>query len=126
MDGRPRQNPAYRQAQNVERLPRGSLSSLRPFVSYLGIMAEITVRPLGDETFEVVIEEEGSSSAHLITATNKHVELLCGGCEPAHLVEASVRFLLDREPKESIMSQFDLDVIAGYFPEYATAMSDYL
>lgn len=89
-------------------------------------MAAIEVRPLGEETFEVMIDEGGSSSTHLVTATAKHVELLCPGHDPARLVDASMRFLLDREPKESIMSQFDLDVIAGYFPEYAATIGDYL
>jgi len=89
-------------------------------------MAEIEVRPLNAETFEVVIDEGGSSSTHLVTATKKHVELLCADCDPEHIVAASVRFLLDREPKESIMSQFDLDVIATYFPDYAAAIGDYL
>jgi len=89
-------------------------------------MAEIEVRPLSAETFEVVIDEGGSSSTHLVTATKKHVELLCADCEPEHIVAASMQFLLDREPKESIMSQFDLDVIATYFPDYVTAIGDYL
>lgn len=88
-------------------------------------MARIDVRPLTDDTFEVNIDE-GTVSTHLVTATDKHVELLCGDCDPARLVEASIRFLLDREPKESIMSQFDLDVIAGYFPEYPSKIHDYL
>lgn len=89
-------------------------------------MADIDVRPLSGETFEVVVDEGTSSSTHLVTATETHVDLLCDGCDPALLVEASIRFLLDREPKESIMNQFDLDVIATYFPDYASAIGDYL
>lgn len=34
------------------------------------------------------------------------------------LVEASFAFLLEREPKESILREFDLTVIGRYFPEY--------
>ncbi|HUG07676.1 MAG TPA: hypothetical protein VMP13_02060 [Acidimicrobiia bacterium] len=89
-------------------------------------MADIEVRALSDDTFEVTIDETSSTSTHLVTATAKHVELLCGDCDPAHLVEASIRFLLDRETKEAIMSQFDLDVIAQYFPDYASSIDDYL
>lgn len=89
-------------------------------------MAEIDVRPLNADTFEVTIDENGSVSTHLVTATEKHADLLCGGCDRAPLVEASVRFLLDREPKESIMNQFDLDVIARYFPDYPSAIDAYL
>ncbi|HUG32911.1 MAG TPA: hypothetical protein VMM14_08460 [Acidimicrobiia bacterium] len=89
-------------------------------------MAEIDVRHLGEESFEVTIDEGSSQSVHIVTATAKHVELLCDDCEPGHLVAASMRFLLDREPKEAIMNQFDLDRIATYFPDYATAIHEYL
>lgn len=89
-------------------------------------MAHIDVRPLSDDTFEVVIDEEGSQSTHLVTATEKHADLLCDGCDRAHLVESSIRFLLDREPKASILNQFDLDVIATYFPDYVSAIGEYL
>jgi len=34
------------------------------------------------------------------------------------LVEASFAFLLEREPKESILRDFDLIVIGRYFPQY--------
>jgi hypothetical protein len=33
-------------------------------------------------------------------------------------VEESFAFLLEREPKESIMREFDLTVIARYFPDF--------
>jgi hypothetical protein len=89
-------------------------------------MAEVTVRAVGHERFGVTIVEGASKSIHEVTATKKHVDLLCGDCEPERLVEASIRFLLDREAKESIMTSFDLDLIASYFPEYATAIHDYL
>jgi len=34
-------------------------------------------------------------------------------------LEAAFRFLLDREPKESILGQFDVKVISSYFPEFS-------
>ena len=34
------------------------------------------------------------------------------------LVEASFGFLLEREPRQSILSEFDLPLIGRYFPEY--------
>jgi hypothetical protein len=37
---------------------------------------------------------------------------------PERLVEASFAFLLEREPRESILGEFDLQVISRYFPEY--------
>lgn len=89
-------------------------------------MAEVEVQRLDNERFGVTITEEGSKSVHEVTATKKHVDLLCSDCEPERVVEASIRFLLDRERKESIMNRFDLDIIASFFPDYPTAIHDYL
>jgi hypothetical protein len=38
------------------------------------------------------------------------------------LVRRSFEFPLEREPKESILSRFDLRVIARYFPEHDDEM----
>ncbi|HET7520901.1 MAG TPA: hypothetical protein VFK61_05095 [Candidatus Limnocylindria bacterium] len=46
-----------------------------------------------------------------------------GGVEPPdRLVEESFRFLLEREPRESILRHFELSVISQYFPEWREAM----
>lgn len=74
----------------------------------------------------VTIDEDGSTSTHEVTATASQVASIGGGSGAAELVAASMRFLLDREPKESIMSRFDLDVIARFFPEYPSSIGDYL
>ena len=42
------------------------------------------------------------------------------------LVEASFRFLLEREPKESILSQFELPVIERYFLDYPAKINEKL
>lgn len=89
-------------------------------------MAQVDVRPLDGDRFAVTIDENGSTSYHTVTATADQVARIGGGCEPFQLVEASMRFLLDREPKESIMGRFDLDVISRFFPEYEATIQDYL
>ncbi|PIS13596.1 MAG: hypothetical protein COT67_00895 [Candidatus Tagabacteria bacterium CG09_land_8_20_14_0_10_41_14] len=43
--------------------------------------------------------------------------------EPESLVRRSFEFLLEREPKESILREFELSVIQKYFPEYETIIS---
>ena len=53
-------------------------------------------------------------------------ELTAGDYTPDKLIEASFEFLLDREPKESILSRFDLPVINRYFPEYERKIGEYL
>jgi hypothetical protein len=40
------------------------------------------------------------------------------------LVEASFDFLLEREPQESILREFDLIVIGRYFPDYEREMGE--
>lgn len=41
---------------------------------------------------------------------------------PGQLILASFMFLLEREPKESILKEFDLKDINKYFPEYEETM----
>jgi hypothetical protein len=69
--------------------------------------------------FSVEVSEKGSSSNHRVTLADTDYEKLAPkGVEREGLVEESFRFLLEREPKESILSSFELTVIENYFPEY--------
>ena len=45
---------------------------------------------------------------------------------PERCLEAAFRFLLDREPKESILGRFDVTVISRYFPEFERELPHYL
>jgi hypothetical protein len=81
-------------------------------------MAEILVRPEGDG-YLVRVSEGGSESRHLVTVSDEDLELLGAGYGSAEeLIEACFRFLLAREPKESILSRFDVREIGRYFPEF--------
>jgi hypothetical protein len=44
--------------------------------------------------------------------------------DPEGLVRASFAFLLERESRTSILREFDLPVIARYFPDYPGAMAE--
>jgi hypothetical protein len=48
------------------------------------------------------------------------------GAQPARGVEAVIRFLFDRGPKEAILSGFDTNVVRRYFPEFDDAFPGYL
>ncbi len=77
--------------------------------------------------FEVVVSDAGGSSRHQVTARAADVARLAPPATRAEeLVEASFRFLLDREPKESILGRFDLMVISRYFPDFEAKLSRYL
>lgn len=49
-------------------------------------------------------------------------QLTEGETTPEDLVAESFRFLLEREPASSILKEFDLSEINGYFPEYEEEM----
>ena len=77
--------------------------------------------------FEVVIREANSDSRHhVIMAREKWERLTSGSHTPERCVEAAFHFLLDREPKESILRRFDVSVIARYFPEFEQELPRYL
>ncbi len=89
----------------------------------------ITVTRLsGDDplVFDVVVGDADGASRHRVTLTRADLARLAGGRAPDRLVEAAFRFLLDREPKESILARFDVSVIARYFPEFERELPRYL
>ena len=76
--------------------------------------------------FEVVVRDAGGETRHGVTMTRATFARLAGETHtPTQCVEAAFRFLLDREPKEAILSRFDVDVIARYFPEFERALPSY-
>lgn len=77
--------------------------------------------------FDVEVREEAGETRHRVTLSQQDYRRLTGGrCTPQACVKAAFRFLLDREPKESILPRFDLMVIARYFPEFQRALPGYL
>lgn len=81
--------------------------------------AKIEVEKFDGSRFRVRVVEAGGESAHQVTLNPKDYQKLTGGAvEPQELVRKSFQFLLEREPKESILSRFDLSAISRYFPEY--------
>lgn len=89
-------------------------------------MAEIEISRRDGGSFRVAVAEGGSATTHEVTVDPADVARFGGGVPTEALIEASFRFLLDREPKESILGRFDLSVIERYFPEYPGQIGDYL
>ena len=74
----------------------------------------------GGWRFSVEVEEKESSRSYSVTLGRGFYEGLGTEAPPDRVVRASFEFLLEREPKESILSQFTIpDTILRYFPEYA-------
>ena len=69
--------------------------------------------------FVVTVAEGRGETRHRVTLQKSDYQDLVGGkASPQALVEESFRFLLEREPKESILRSFDLLIIGHYFPQY--------
>jgi hypothetical protein len=69
-------------------------------------------------TCDVEVSEGSSKTRHRVHLTPADLERWGHGERPEDLVRRSFEFLLEREPKESILREFDLSVIQRYFPEY--------
>ena len=77
--------------------------------------------------FAVIVRDGASETRHEVTIEPAHCRRLCTGKETAEqLIDAAFRFLLDREPKESILRRFDVKVISRYFPEFERELPRYL
>ena len=71
------------------------------------------------EGYHVIVDDGSGSTEHTVHVPDEYIERLgLADVDRVALVEASFAFLLEREPKESIMRTFDLPVIERYFPEY--------
>lgn len=77
--------------------------------------------------FEVRVATRGTETRHRVTMTNTTFRKLAGEkASPERVIEAAFEFLLDREPKESILRSFDVNVISSYFPNFESEIAGYL
>jgi hypothetical protein len=87
----------------------------------------VTPRPGGKLVFDVIVRDALGESRHQVSMQANEAERWAKlSAEPAHCVKAVMRFLLDREPKELILSAFDMRVVRRYFPEFDDAFPGYL
>jgi hypothetical protein len=87
----------------------------------------VTADPAAELAFDVVVRETDGDSKHRVTVSAVDAARFSKvGADPARAVEAAMAFLLDREPKESILGAFDIGVIRRYFPEFDKAFPAYL
>jgi hypothetical protein len=70
---------------------------------------------------QVAVELRGQRTEHTVTVSSASLARWGAGTEPKDvedLVRRSFEFLLEREPPNAILRQFELSVIESYFPEY--------
>jgi hypothetical protein len=84
-------------------------------------VVDITVTRRADGNpirFDVIVHEGDPSTEHAVTLSESDLERLGGGRTPEAFVRDCFAFLLEREPKESILRSFDVSMIGEYFPEF--------
>jgi len=67
--------------------------------------------------FEFVVSVDGSQFKVKVD-NDYHLKLTKAKQSMEDLITKSFEFLLEREPKESILKKFNLQIINKYFPEY--------
>lgn len=79
----------------------------------------IEIEKKNQDEFAVVVEGKGDKTEHIVSLDDDYYQLLTQGkIGKEELIRKSFQFLLEREPKESILSKFNLKVIKRYFPEF--------
>jgi hypothetical protein len=71
----------------------------------------------------VQLTDERGTGEHEVRVAQSDLERLApGAADPEDLVRRSFEFLIEREPRSSILREFDLPVIGRYFPEYESSI----
>lgn len=86
-------------------------------------MTTVSVIHRTGNVYQVSVSDGRGQTTHEVTVWPSDIERYAPDSTPEALLEASFRFLLQREPKEAILSRFELAVIERYFPEYPRVIS---
>jgi len=82
----------------------------------------IEVEKKNQQEFKVKVEEK----EYNVGLDDEYWQDLTGGkIAKEELIKKSFEFLLEREPKESILSRFNLRIINQYFPEFEEEIRTY-
>jgi hypothetical protein len=86
----------------------------------------ISVQQISESEYDVTVAGR-IVTKHRVTVTPGDLQRFpAANASPEKLLQASFRFLLDREPNTSILSSFELPLISRYFPEYERDLPKYL
>ena len=87
---------------------------------------EILIKKNDNKTFTVSIKSL-INSEHIITLNDDfYFEITKGIKSKEELILFSFKFLLERENNTSILSNFNLETIQNYFPEYKNEIQNWL
>jgi hypothetical protein len=78
----------------------------------------ITIESINQNSFKVTVNKE-STTEHLVMLNDNFYQSITNGkITKKDLIIKSFEFLLLRESNQSILKEFNLEVINQYFPEY--------
>ena len=87
---------------------------------------EILIKKNDKNTFAVSIESSVNSN-HVVTLNDDiYFEMIEGIKSKEELILFSFKFLLERENNTSILSNFNLETIQNYFPEYKNEIQNWI
>ena len=87
---------------------------------------EILIKKNDNNTFAVFIKSSVNSN-HIVTLNDDiHFEMTDGIKSKEELILFSFKFLLERENNTSILSNFNLETIQNYFPEYKNEIQNWI
>ena len=85
-------------------------------------MMAITIEKDSVDKYNVTVD----GARFIVTLYDDYHKEIAPTTTKEELVVASFKFLLDREPKESILKTFNLKVIETYFPDFREKIEEYL
>lgn len=72
-----------------------------------------------------LVSKENTHAFTVEVSVDYYQEISKERCSPEDLVKKSFLFLLDKEPPESILREFELKTIENFFPEYKEKVMEY-
>jgi len=89
-------------------------------------MADISIKEKRETDsgwiFIVAVKDQNSTKHEVKLYEDDWQNICAGAVSPDELIVKSFEFLLEHEPKESILKKFNLTDIGHYFPEYEGEM----
>lgn len=90
---------------------------------------DLEIEQLSEEPWEFAVglrEYDENLGDYTVVVTEDEYARYGAGSEPKHLVEATFKFLLEREDPEMILERFRLSDVEKHFSDFADAVHDYL
>jgi len=85
----------------------------------------ILIKKIDSNHFSIKISNNTTTTHNIILDDDDYFKYSLENVSREKLVEASFKFLLDREPNTSILENFNLKIINNYFPEYNKKIGGY-